>query len=246
MKKIWYSFYNRDGYVGSEPAFFDILDKDWKSTLEDGFDQIKKELLSLIADEESMQPYFNQEMMTQAASWKTIPLSAWGITFKENIQKVPNTYKYLERIPGIVSASFNKLSPNAAIKPHFGDTNAIYRCHFGLIVPAALPECGFKVKAEERAWEEGEIFAFCDAHQHTAWNNSKEDRYILLFDVIRPEYIKQKKNVCYNVLSSLLLQSLAQKFKWIGKLPIMLQYGLHKALVLAAYIAIPIRNFIKN
>src|SRR5690606_40743626 len=57
----------------------------------------------------------------------------------------------------------------------------------GIHIPADLPKCGFKVGDEQQSWKKGELLIFCDAKRHEAWNLSKKDRYIFLFDIMRDE-----------------------------------------------------------
>ena len=91
----------------------------------------------------------------------------------------------LTRIPGRApSILFSKLAAGAHIPPHNGMLNARLICHLPLIVPAG---CEFRVGNDVRAWEEGRAWAFDDTIEHEARNPSAEDRYILIFDVWRPE-----------------------------------------------------------
>jgi aspartyl/asparaginyl beta-hydroxylase (cupin superfamily) len=68
-----------------------------------------------------------------------------------------------------------------------------------------LPNCGFKVSGECRPWEEGKLLVFLDANVHEAFNNSNERRYILLLDILRPEFENKKKAVCVKILAMLSL-----------------------------------------
>lgn len=49
---------------------------------------------------------------------------------------------------------------------------------------------------------------FCDAHEHTAFNNSDKIRIILQFDVIRPEYASVSTLVSARVLASICTQKI--------------------------------------
>jgi aspartyl/asparaginyl beta-hydroxylase (cupin superfamily) len=62
--------------------------------------------------------------------------------------------------------------------------NARLICHVPLIVPEG---CGFRVGNETRRWEVGKALIFDDTIEHEAWNDSKEDRLLLIFDIWRPE-----------------------------------------------------------
>ncbi|MGZ8999333.1 MAG: aspartyl/asparaginyl beta-hydroxylase domain-containing protein, partial [Allosphingosinicella sp.] len=65
-----------------------------------------------------------------------------------------------------------------------GMLNARLICHLPLIVPEG---CGFRVGNEIRHWEFGKALIFDDTIEHEAWNDSQEDRIVLIFDIWRPE-----------------------------------------------------------
>ncbi len=62
--------------------------------------------------------------------------------------------------------------------------NPRYICHLPLIVPG---NGALRLGSQKREWRKGELIAFDDTIEHEAWNNSGEDRLVLLFDVWRPE-----------------------------------------------------------
>jgi aspartyl/asparaginyl beta-hydroxylase (cupin superfamily) len=88
------------------------------------------------------------------------------------------------------------MEAHSEIKPHYGETDAVYRCHLPLVVPASLPVTGFQVGYEQRSWEEGKLLAFNDAAYHKGWNTSDKERIVLIFDVIRPELLPRAKRIC--------------------------------------------------
>lgn len=96
------------------------------------------------------------------------------------LQAAPLT-RIPKRTPSIL---FSKLAAGAHIPPHTGMLNARLICHLPLIVPAG---CEFRVGNDVRVWEEGKAWVFDDSIEHEAWNKSGEDRYILIFDIWRPE-----------------------------------------------------------
>jgi aspartyl/asparaginyl beta-hydroxylase (cupin superfamily) len=97
----------------------------------------------------------------------------------------------LTRIPGRTpSILYSKLAAGAHIPPHTGMLNTRLICHLPLIVPEG---CAFRVGNEERVWIEGEAWAFDDSIEHEAWNRSARDRYILIFDVWRPELSEEER-----------------------------------------------------
>jgi aspartyl/asparaginyl beta-hydroxylase (cupin superfamily) len=209
--QIWFS-YNGGAFKGADPFFFDTAAFPWVKELESQWTVIRDELYQLLNEhEQSLVPYVNREMTSKPNQWKTFGLMFWSLKSRENSAKMPRTWKLVETIPNVLAASFNLLEPGTTIKPHRGDTNAIIRCHLGLEIPAPAPECAFRVGTETRGWKEGEFFMFCDAHPHTAWNNSDKRRYVFVVDILRPEFAEQKTAICSRVLSAIYLETVYQR-----------------------------------
>lgn len=203
--KVWYGIYGNE-YIGEEPAFFDTKNFEWNKVLTESFPEIKRILAPLMEEKNTdLKPYFDTNIQFPPKNWKTIGFYFWGKKNYDNCERFPEIVQILDKIPNLVTASFNMLEPHSVIKPHFGDTNAVYRCHLGISIPAGLPLCGFKVKEETKAWVEGETIVFLDANIHEAFNNTSQRRYILLLDIMRPEFIKYERRVCLQVLSMLTL-----------------------------------------
>jgi aspartyl/asparaginyl beta-hydroxylase (cupin superfamily) len=147
------------------------------------------------------------------------PFYFWGEKDEAHCKQIPKTDKLLNSIPGFLSAGLSILNANTTIKTHIGDTDAVIRVHLGLKIPEGLPACGIKVGSVEQEWQEGKTFAFCDAHHHSAWNNSNENRYVLILDVLRPELLIKKHEVVRNVKSLMKLQQLDLKYPILTKCP---------------------------
>jgi aspartyl/asparaginyl beta-hydroxylase (cupin superfamily) len=200
----------RSIYVGSEPHYFENAAFAWVAELEGQWQIIRDELLAFMgAGAEGMQPYQGAELMSRPKSWKTLGLMFWCLRSERHCARFPQTWALLQRIPNLTAASFNLLEPRATIKPHIGNTNAIVRCHLGLVIPQAAPACGFRVGGETRSWQEGRLLMFCDAYEHTAWNNTDLPRYVMVLDVMRPAYAHQRRGVCARVLAALRLEAWA-------------------------------------
>jgi ornithine lipid ester-linked acyl 2-hydroxylase len=212
QSKLWFSIYDRGNYPGTESAFIEQESFDWTKKIQQHYIEIKKELEDYLKTSD-LKSYFNSTMVEKQNSWKTISLKWWNLQLYKNQKHFPLTTKLLNEIPGCVSASFNLLEANSAIKPHAGDTNGIYRCHFGISIPATPPRCGFKVKSETREWKDGNWLIFLDAFEHEAWNHSEENRYIMVVDLIRTEFSTRKNKICSTVLTGLFMQKIAERFK---------------------------------
>jgi ornithine lipid ester-linked acyl 2-hydroxylase len=240
---IWYSLFDREKYKGTEPFFYDSEKLSFSSIITSNYQIIKHELFEYL-QQNDLPNYFNSTMVQKQNSWQTISLRTWKVNLYQNYTSFPKTLSVINKVPGLVSASFTLLKPNGKIVPHCGDTNAIYRCHLGLKIPSDLPHCGFKVGTETKSWEEGELLIFTDAHEHEAFNNTNEDRLLFLFDIVKDEHLHKKQWICATVLTSLFLQQCAEKFNFLYKIPMFLSKIIAYCLVPLAYIAIPVRNFI--
>jgi aspartyl/asparaginyl beta-hydroxylase (cupin superfamily) len=53
--------------------------------------------------------------------------------------------------------------------------------------------CRFRVGNEERRSQEGKVMIFDDTIEHEAWNDSDEDRIVLIFDIWRPELSERER-----------------------------------------------------
>ena len=216
MRKLWFSIYDFSfDYKSDEPAFTNTHAYTWAAEFETHYEEIKKELQHYLS-EHKLVSYFSPAMVTQKDSWQTISLKTWDIELFKVQKHFPYINSVLQKYPEIVSASFSMLKAKSKIVPHCGDTNGVYRCHFGIDVPAGLPECGLKVKGESRAWENGKWFAFMDAYKHEAWNDTDKDRYVFIADVMQSEFGAKQKFVCATVRTSLFLQ---KRFKNISGMP---------------------------
>lgn len=217
--KLWFSLYDKTReYIGQEPPYVDPKTQNWTADFELHCNSILTELNAYL-EKHQLSSYFNTSMVNQPNTWKTISLKWWGIEFKKQQKHFPRTAALLKKYPEIVSLSFNQLSPGGRILPHCGDTNAIYRCHFGLDIPAPLPDCGFSVKGEKQSWENGKWLIFMDAFEHEAWNLTEKNRIILVLDTVRQEYTSKKNKVLSVVITSLFLQKRAEKFKFLQNSP---------------------------
>jgi len=215
--KAWYSFRNNGVYNGSAPAFFDLKDKKWFNDLVTNLPAIQQAVIDFVKSRGKTQgEYFNKELV-EGQTWEGFGFLLWGKRNEANIKDGEAFLKYFFPIPGLVSFSISVLSPQTHIIEHFGDTDANYRLHVPILIPAGLPECGFKVSGTPIAWDK--IFAFSDAHLHEAWNNTDKPRIILMVDVLREELLPQQREICSNVLSLLELQKMYLNNKLVRNAP---------------------------
>jgi aspartyl/asparaginyl beta-hydroxylase (cupin superfamily) len=61
--------------------------------------------------------------------------------------------------------------------------------------------CRFRVGSETRPWAPGTAWVFDDTIEHEAWNDSDEERAILIFDVWNP-FMTEAERALFRVASS--------------------------------------------
>lgn len=245
MRKLWFSLFDNDLYQSNEPAFVDVSSIKGIKNLEDHFSIIYNELVEYLK-EFDFHAQFNTMMTEKPKTWKVRSLKVWGVDMYEIQKHFPETIKLLDQIPDVLNVGFNLLEPGAKIRPHSGDTNANYRCHLGLKVPANPTECVMKVKNEIQHWQKGKVMCFTDAFEHSAANNSNEQRIILLFDILKPEFKTYKLKICATVLMSFYLQQIGNRWKGIYTIKRSYFRYLLFPFIQCIKLSIPIRNFLKR
>ncbi|MBK6414402.1 aspartyl/asparaginyl beta-hydroxylase domain-containing protein [Sphingopyxis sp.] len=188
-------------YVPELPQvqFFDPADFDWVPTLEAAAAAIKQEITALLAagtdgfrpymQTHTDQPRADVNRLLDNIDWSALFLCENGTISDDIVARCPRTWAAVQAapLPHIVNSPtvmFSLLRAGARIAPHTGTHNARLICHLPLIVP---PNCGFRVGNDVRPWEEGKLLIFDDTIEHEAWNDSSEDRVVLIFDIWRPE-----------------------------------------------------------
>lgn len=207
-------------YHGKDPVFFDKSAFGWALDLESFYPQIKEELAPLLSNDFS-DFSVNPEAHIQFPPrlWKQFVFYFNGIKFNRHLERFPLTANVLAGIPHLVNANISVLEPGAHILPHSGNTNAVVRAHLPLVVPASKPACSMTIAGKEISWIEGEILLFCDMHLHSTRNDTHKRRYVLMVDVMRPEYIPLKKEVCTHITSAILTNIVRNFYKKIFQIP---------------------------
>lgn len=128
----------------------------------------------------------DQYRLATENNWKTFVIFGFGQRLEKNATLTPKTADILEKVPNLQTAMFSILAPGYHIPAHKGVTKGILRSHIGLIIPKDREKCRIRVDDTITAWKEGEIFVFDDTYEHEVWNDTDEERVILLFDFDRP------------------------------------------------------------
>jgi len=179
--------------------FFDRELFPWLGQLEAATDEIRAELLVLLAEGmPGFAPYIDYAPGTPVNQWGQLnhsrlwsSLWLWrdGVRQDEAVARCPRTAALLAELPladqpGFApTALFSALAPRTRIPPHTGSTNARLLVHLPLVLPGPA---GFRVGNDIRSWRMGEAWVFDDTIEHAAWNDSDETRVILIFDIWNP------------------------------------------------------------
>jgi ornithine lipid ester-linked acyl 2-hydroxylase len=179
----------RSSKVGNTPVY-DAALFPWIAGLEARSTEIRAEIDALLALEAAIPPLAeispDHRRIAPPDKWKSFFLYGYGFAKPENIARCPKTAAAVKDIPGLNSAFFSILAPGAHIPRHRGVTKAILTAHLGLIVPARREACRMQVDEERLNWQAGKALVFDDTYFHEVWNDTDEQRVILLIQFRRP------------------------------------------------------------
>ncbi|NUR44826.1 MAG: aspartyl/asparaginyl beta-hydroxylase domain-containing protein [Sphingomonas sp.] len=187
--------------------YYDPADFDWSAKIEAQTATVRAELVELLKQgTDNFRPYIQagegdvrldaNKALVENRDWSALFLCENGKPDEALIERCPATWAAVNQaplasIPGWgPTVMFSLLKAGARIEPHTGMFNTRLVCHLPLIVP---PKCIFRVGNEVREWREGKLFIFDDTIEHEAWNDSDQDRVVLIFDIWRPELSEQEK-----------------------------------------------------
>ncbi len=162
----------------------------WAADIEREWHVIRRELDALLTRKDDL-PSF-QDIAADVApiskdrGWKTFLLMGYGLKSDQNIALCPETWRVLQKIPGLKTAMFSIFEPGKHLPPHRGFYNGVLRFHLGLIVPEPRNQIAIRVGDRICHWEEGRGLIFDDAYEHEAWNRTDKTRVILFVDFVRP------------------------------------------------------------
>jgi aspartyl/asparaginyl beta-hydroxylase (cupin superfamily) len=165
--------------------FWDRFRFSWTSTVEAAVADIR-------ADYESNQPLLDstrlyESFRTDRGTWAVKYITCVGRSLPQAERYFPSTVKVLSDVPGALNCGmtyFSTITPRTHILPHSGFTNAHLRCHLAL---STADGCRIRVGDETRTWVNGELLIFDDTYEHEVWNDSPNERVVLLFDVFHPD-----------------------------------------------------------
>ena len=171
-------------------AFFPPEQFSWVNEVEKSWEIIRKELDELLKQKEIASYYelFDGVLHKDIKrnDWKVFFFVFYGDYLKENCSKCPKTVEIINKIPNKITAFFSLVEAGKDIPEHRGSYRGFLRYHLGLKIPEPLTESGIRLNNETKYWEEGKSLLFDDSFYHKAWNNTKENKVILIIDIERP------------------------------------------------------------
>lgn len=194
--------------------FYEREQFDWIPAMEAQTSAIRAELRALLQRQDNFSPYLSSDPEAPELNDRSqLDNPDWSACFlwKDGERQAiadhcPATMRALESapVPMIPGRSpnvlFSKLNPHTRIPPHNGLLNTRLIGHLPLIVPQ---NCGaLRVGNESRAWEAGKMLIFDDSVEHEAWNDSNEERVVLLFEFWRPELSAEERTLVSTLLET--------------------------------------------
>lgn len=150
-------------------------------SLESMFPDIREEVLKL----DNTGFYEEAENIARTGHWKVFMLWEAGRKNYEHCSRLPTLSRILVNDFRVRTTSgliyLSRLGPGTQVASHRGPTNIRLRLHMPFQVPAG--DCAMRVGGEARGWHEGKAVVFDDLYEHEVWNNTTEDRLVLVADL---------------------------------------------------------------
>jgi len=167
-------------------GFYDAEEYAFLNTIEESFEIIADEWQNFSKTSEfKTWP----ETHMHSGNWKVIPLilrngvkSTTDLSmYSDHQHDFPGTIKLLKGLMGnnIYDCLISKLGPHSCLHQHRGVFSNTLTVHIGIDIPTG--DCCIKVDGETRSWARGKTLIFDDRTKHEVWNNTNEDRVILMF-----------------------------------------------------------------
>jgi beta-hydroxylase len=162
----------------------------WADELQANWRVIRDEAEALLQDRRVAPPLreisSDHDKIAVDDKWRSFFFWGYGLRVDANCARCPETAKILDRIPGLMTGLYSVMLAGARVPLHTGPTKAILTGHLGLVVPRRREACHMAVADENVVWEEGKLFVFDDMFPHEVWNDTDEDRIILMMHIKRP------------------------------------------------------------
>jgi beta-hydroxylase len=184
----WAERRNRAGAVHGNPQVYDSRLFPWAAELESNWTTIRGELAQLMMRRDALTAKGDRSSPTigEDRGWTSFVLASYFRRYEHNIEQCPETWRLVQRVPGLVGAMFSVLEPGQRLPAHCGPYNGLLRLHLGLIIPEPREAVAIRIAGTVHHWEEGRALVFDDTHEHEARNESGHTRVVLFIDFERP------------------------------------------------------------
>lgn len=182
-------FFARYSLVG-DPVVFDPSLFGWTKALEENWESIRDEAQTLLEMRDALQGFHEispyQSRISKGDAWKTVWLYGFGYRSDVVSELCPVTARLVAEIPELQSAFFSMLSPGSHIPAHNGVYKGLINCHLALLVPRQRERCRIRVADQILTWQAGKTIVFDDTNEHEVWNDTEDERVVLLIQFHRP------------------------------------------------------------
>lgn len=97
--------------------------------------------------------------------------------------RMPTLKNICKSIPGITLLHVSVMHPGTHLPMHIGPSRAVYRYHYGLVVPKG--NLGLNIEGSVLQWEERRGFVWDDTLYHESWNKTDKPRLVIFADIKR-------------------------------------------------------------
>ncbi len=161
-----------------------LLERHWEAIRDEAL-RIRTEDIPSLGDIS-----FDHGRIAADRRWKSFFLKGYGYRMGNNCDRAPITTSLIEKVPGLVTACFSVMEAGGHIPRHWGMTKGMLTYHLALKVPEEREKCRINIEGADELhvvpWENGKSFLIEDMYNHEIWNDTEEDRYILLIQIKRP------------------------------------------------------------
>lgn len=169
----------------SSRPFHDASQFSISGMLEEHFAEIEREVSQLETDTF----HAEAENIRRTGRWEVMILFEAGRMNSENCAKVPRLTELLQSSPDVRTTAgliyLSRVKARTKIAAHRGGSNMRVRLHLGILIPEG--DCKLRVDQEVTGWTAGKCMVFDDFYEHEVWNNTDQDRLVLVVDLWHPE-----------------------------------------------------------
>lgn len=214
-----------DWLVGVCTADKDVLNPEdipYNDKIESKLNEIYAEFYSVYAQghlPDIKDFYKVQTDIGQDEHWKAFPFIVYNHTFRENMDRCPETARLIRELPGCTSAMYSLLHPGKHILPHTGVYKGVLRCLFTLKA-SDQGNCWIRVNDKKMIFETGKCIYFDETFEHEVKNDSEEIRVVLYLDLYRklPFPLNLYNKLIFNLLRrSPYIQTIIREYNKIDK-----------------------------